>query len=213
MPRPKIDFSDLLNEVELEEFLQLGDEKPKAVPQLESEKLSPPEAFIIHWREDTCCCGKVYESQEHAPTVRYTLHRRVGFGYHEAGKVYIPATPGFDSSDLPQEVRVTKGRIQACPHCTGRRPSLSLFPDSEVAFLISKDGTALPPNAARWLEMHKTARRQQLDETIKDMDKRAKRRGQNIDFDALLVFRTTESDLQAQVAGQVLCDPERQIEL
>lgn len=191
MPKPKlVDLSEFLGPgpVDLSEFLE-----PK--PELPSESLSPPEAVIVHWIEQTCSCSRTYECQEHGATIRHTLLRRIGFGMRPIGKVYIPAVPGMDLSNVPVEVKVTKQRIFACPSCIGMRASLPLFPEQPPA-----------DHAARWLEMHKGAKHHDVEAVLKDMHKRG------IDFDDLLAFKTTELDLQATVASQVLCDPERNIE-
>lgn len=191
MPKPKlVDLSEFLGPgpVDLSEFLGPKHELP-------SEVLSPPELVVVHWLEQTCSCSRTYECEEHGPTIRHTLSRRQGFGLRVIGKVYIPAVPGMDLSNIPIEVKVTRQRIHGCPSCIGTKASLPLFPEQPPA-----------DHAARWFEMHKTANHHEVEATLKDMHKRG------IDFDDLLAFRTTEIDLKTAVATQVLCDPERNIE-
>jgi len=195
--KPSIDLSEFLPKKgqDLSEFLPPSVQQP-------SEVLSPPELVVLHWIKSTCSCGREYSSQEYGPLIRHTISRRIGFGLREMGKVFIPMLPGLDISDLPQEVRTKHERIYACPSCLGTRPSLPLFPEDKPAIIVNTNGTAMFPHAAAWFEAHKTSRQFEIDETLKDMHKRA------VDFDDLLAFKTTKMDLQS--VAQSLCDPESQ---
>ena len=62
----------------------------------------------------------------------------------------------------------------------------------------------MPPNTAKWFDMHKTSRQFDIHETLVDMNRRS------VDFDDLLTFKTTKLDLQS--VAQSLCDPEKGIE-
>lgn len=198
MKKP-VNLDEFLGGKSLDEFL------PPPEPDLPREVLGPPELVTIHWRQSTCSCGRVYESEEHGPTIRHTISRRMGFGLREVGKVYIPAIPGLDLSEIPTETRITQARIFACPQCIGARPSLPLFPDQPTSFVVKANGNAMSPHAARWLDMHATAAPHALDQTMAGMHRRG------VDFDDLLTFKTESIDLMSLI--QSTCDPERQIEL
>jgi hypothetical protein len=200
---PRINFDDLLNDGGLEAFLPASPQ-----PELPREVLSPPELITFHWLSQLCSCGREYTAQEHGPTIRHTISRRQGFGLHVLGKVYIPAVPGMDLSDIPTQTITRSERIYHCPSCIGTKSSLELFPDSrEPDWSVKMNGQVMPPHVARWHDMHNAARPLEVQQTENDMRKR------KVDFDDLLVFKTTELDLRSAVANTVLCDPEKQIEL
>lgn len=191
MAKPRL-FDDLLDT-----SADLSDLLP---PELPKEVLSSPEVVTVHWLRQICACGREYHSEEYGPTIRHTLSRRMGFGLREVGKVHIPVVPGMDLSEIPVETRITTKRIFFCPDCIGRRASLPLFPEQPVAFLVKKNGDAMSPHVAAWHEMHKASLN--VHETLVDMKKR------QVDFDDLLVFRTTKIDLSSQFRDTSTVDPE-----
>lgn len=197
----KIDLSEFLPKGSLDEFL----DSPKVETPQERDVLSPPEIIQFNWIRQTCSCGREFTSQEYGPLVRHTLSRRIGFGLRQIGKVFIPLVPGTNLVDVPHEIRYKDERIFGCPHCIGTKSSLDLFPEAAPnPIRVTKSGIAMPLHAALWFDSNSSAPIHARDEAIAGMTKR------NVDFDDLLMFKTTSIDLQS--VAQPLCDPETQIE-
>jgi len=196
--KPLLDLSEFLSPNDLSEFL------PPAAPPKPTEVLSPPELVQLRWTRQLCTCGREYSSQEYGALVRHTISRKIGFGTQIIGKVFIPLMPSMDVSELPQEIIINEVKIFSCPQCLGQKTSADLFPELGTTFIVNSRSEAMPPNTAKWFDMHKTSRQFDIHETLVDMNRRS------VDFDDLLTFKTTKLDLQS--VAQSLCDPEKGIE-
>lgn len=185
--------------IDLSEFLILGPDLSDLLPPEEpKDKLSPPELVVMHWLRQTCTCSQIYNSQEHGATIRHTMFRRG----RQAGKVYIPLLPGMDVSSLPIEVQTKSETIFSCPSCIGSRPSLPLFPDTKIDFMVGNNNDCATPHVTAWHEAHKCAPVHAKEQVLADMAKR------HVEIDDLLTFRTTEIDLQSCFSDLSTVDPE-----